>query len=221
MWWQALKYELILAYRRRGELVHPLIFFTLVCTLFPFGVGSDPQILAPLAAGILWVAALLATLLSMDLLFSQDFSDGALEQMELSVLPFYQLVMLKTLVHWLFAGLPLVLLTPLLGLLLHLPVTQVGVLMVSLALGTPTLSLIGSIGAALTVGLKRGGLLLSLLVLPLFIPALIFGATAPLAAARGEMPLAQFLWLAALLFLAATLAPLAASLALRMNINDD
>ena len=107
---QALKYETILAYRRRGELVHPLIFFVVVCTLFPFGIGSDPQVLAPLASGILWVAALLATLLSMDLLFTQDFNDGALEQMELSAVPFYQQVMLKTLVHWLFAGLPLFLL---------------------------------------------------------------------------------------------------------------
>lgn len=218
---QTLKYELILAYRRRGELVHPLIFFVVVCTLFPFGVGSDEEILAPLASGILWVAALLATLLSMDLLFSQDYQDGALEQMELSCVPFYQQVMLKTLVHWLFAGLPLVILTPLLSLLLHLPEEQLGILILSLLLGTPSLSLIGSIGAALTVGLKRGGLLLSLIVLPLFVPILIFGSTAPLSVSMGEIPAAQLLWLAAIFFLAATLAPLAASMALRINIYDD
>lgn len=221
MLWQALKYELILAYRRRGELVHPPVFFVIVCALVPLGVGPDPEMLAPLAPGVIWVAALLATLLSMDLLFRQDFADGALEQMELAVLPFYQQVLMKTLVHWLFAGLPLVVLTPLLGTLLHLQAAELPVLVLSLLLGTPTLSLVGSIGAALTVAIRRGGLVLSLIILPLFVPVLIFGSTAPATAAAGFLPAAQILWLGALLFLALTLAPLAAALALRINIYDD
>ncbi len=215
------RFELLLAFRHRAELAHPLVFFVLVCSLFAFGLGGRPEVLAPLASGVIWVAALLSTLLSMNLLFQQDFLDGALEQMELSVTPFYQQIMVKTLVHWLFAGLPLVLLTPVLGTMLHLPGSEMGMLLLTLILGTPTLSLIGSIGAALTVALKRGGLLLALIVLPLFIPVLIFGSTAPGSTAAGGLPAAQLLWLAALLFLSATLAPLAAAMALRINLYDD
>jgi heme exporter protein B len=155
------------------------------------------------------------------MLFRQDFADGAVEQMELSTIPCYQQVMIKTMVHWCFAGLPLVIITPLLALLLHLPASQLPMLLVSLLLGTPTLSLIGSFGAALTVGLKRGGLLLALIVLPLFVPILIFGVSAPISAGLGILPMAQIFWLSAFFFLSATLVPLAATFALRINIYDD
>lgn len=215
---RAMHNELLLAFRRRAELVNPLVFFVLVCALFPLALGPDAGLLAPLASGILWVAALLATLLSLDQMFRQDFEDGILEQMELSPLPFYQLVTLKILAHWIMTGLPLVLLSPLLALMLFLPAEGYLPLVAGLLLGTPTLSLIGSVGAALGVGMRRGSLVVALLIAPLYVPVLIFGATSPLMAVAGGVPLEQFLWLSALLVFSATLAPLATSLILRVYI---
>ena len=211
-------YEFLQAYRRRSELVTPVVFFVLVCSMFPLALGSVADLLAPLASGVIWVAALLATLLSLDQMFRQDFDDGILEQMELSEVPFYQLVAIKIMAHWCLTGLPLVVLSPLLAMMLFMPSESYLSLIVGLFLGTPILSLIGAIGAALTVKIRRGNVVLSLLIMPLYVPVLIFGATAPVMAAQGIMPTAQLLWLAAMLVLAATLAPLAASLGLRINI---
>ncbi|MDX1655254.1 MAG: heme exporter protein CcmB [Candidatus Competibacteraceae bacterium] len=218
-WWGLLRRDLLLAMRNRAELLNPLVFFVIVVTLFPLGVGASPQLLARMAPGVLWVAALLASLLALDHLFRADYDDGALEQLLLSPHPLAVLVFAKILAHWLVTGLPLLLLSPLLGVMLSLPVPAMGALMATLALGTPILSLIGAIGAALTVGLRRGGVLLSLLILPLYIPVLIFAAGAVDAAAAG-LPVVGHLWLlGAMLALAATLAPWAAAAALRISLD--
>jgi heme exporter protein B len=212
------RYEFLQAYRRRSELVTPVVFFVLVCSMFPLALGSVAELLSPLAAGVIWVAALLATLLSLDQMFRQDFDEGILEQMELSEVPFYQMVAIKILAHWCLTGLPLVILSPLLAMMLFMPTESYLSLTLGLFLGTPILSLIGAIGAALTVKIRRGNVVLSLLIMPLYVPVLIFGATAPSMAAQGIVPTAQLLWLAAMLAMAATLAPLAASFGLRVNI---
>ena len=216
--WQALKFEVLLAFRRRSELANPVIFFVIVCALFPIALGSSTETLAPLSGGAIWVAALLATLLSLDQLFRDDFDQGVLEQMELSEVPFYQMVAAKIFAHWCMTGLPLVVLSPLLALMLFLPSSAYPMLLLSLLLGTPIMSLVGAIGAALTVGVRRGSVVIALLVVPLYIPVLIFGATTPMMAAEGILPLGQLLWLAAMLVLFATLAPLAAAYALRINM---
>lgn len=213
-----LRRDLTLAYRHRAELINPLIFFVIVVSLFPLGIGPQPKTLQLLAPGVIWVAALLAAMLSLETMFRSDFSDGALEQMALSHHPLSLLVLAKVLAHWLVTGLPLIIAAPLLGVLLYLPSEAIGALMLTLALGTPILSLIGAIGVALTVGLRRGGMLLSLLVLPLYIPVLIFGANAVNAAAEGMAMLGQLYLLAALLALAVTLAPLAVAAALRISL---
>lgn len=214
-----LKRDLKLSLRRKSELVNPLIFFLMVITLFPLGVSPEPGFLAELAPGALWVAALLATLLSMDSLFRTDFEDGSLEQLLLSPQPLMVVVMAKVLAHWMLTGLALTLVAPLISIMLFLPSDGVAGLMLSLLLGTPTLSLIGAIGAALTVGLKRGGVLISLLVLPLYIPVLIFGTSAVQAAVTG-LPLGGYLaLLGALLALGVALAPLAIGAALRISVS--
>lgn len=211
--------DLILALRQRSELANPLLFFVLVVSLFPLGVSPDSALLRTLAPGVIWVAALLATLLALDNLFRSDFDDGSLEQLLVSPQPTTVLVLAKVLAHWLLTGLPLLLAAPLLGLLLSMPAAALGTLLATLALGTPTLSLVGAIGVALTVGLRRGGALLSLLVLPLYIPVLIFGANAVDAAAAGLPATGQLYVLGAILALAAALAPLAAAAALRISVN--
>ncbi|WP_170069347.1 heme exporter protein CcmB [Marinobacterium halophilum] len=211
--------ECLLSFRRKSDLVNPLIFFLMVATLFPLGVSPDPGFLAQLAPGVVWVAALLATLLSMDALFRSDYEDGSLEQLLLSPQPLFIVVLAKVVTHWMMTGLALTLMAPLLGMMLFLPAEGVPGLMLSLLLGTPTLSLVGAIGAALTVGLKKGGVLISLLVLPLYIPVLIFGSSAVQAAVTG-LPLGGYLaLLGALLALALVLAPLAISAALRISIS--
>lgn len=213
------KRDMVLAFRRKSELVNPLIFFLIVASLFPIGVSPEPNFLSQLAPGLLWVAALLATLLSMDSLFKSDFEDGSLEQLLLSPQPLFLIVLSKVAAHWLMSGLALTLIAPLLGVMLFLPSEGMPGLMLSLLLGTPTLSLIGSIGAALTVGLRRGGVLISLLVLPLYIPVLIFGSSAVQAAVTG-LPLSGYLaLLGALLALALALAPIAAGAALRISVS--
>lgn len=211
--------DLILAFRRRAEIANPLFFFVLVVTLFPLGVGPQAKLLQAMAPGVIWVSALLAAMLSLDSLFRSDFDDGSLEQMLLSSHPVSVLVLGKILAHWLVTGLPLILVAPLLALFLGLPEKALGTLLVTLVLGTPVLSLIGSIGVALTVGLRRGGMILSLLVLPLYIPVLIFASNAVDMAATGLPVSAQINILTAILFLALVLAPLPAAAALKMSIN--
>lgn len=217
--WATLKRDLVLLMRRRSEVLNPLVFFAIVITLFPIGISPDPALLAAIAPGLLWVAALLAALLSLDSLFRADYDDGSLEQLLLTPQPLPVLVLAKVAVHWLLTGLPLALMAPLLGIMLALPAGSYGVLAVSLALGSASLSLIGAIGAALTVGLSRGGVLLSLLVLPLYIPVLIFGAGAVQAAIFGDGVLAHLSILGALLALALIFAPLAIAASLRISIN--
>lgn len=215
------KRDLVLAYRRKSELVNPLIFFLIVASLFPIGVSPDPNFLSQLAPGLVWVAALLATLLSMESLFKSDYEDGSLEQLLLSPQPIFLVVLSKVAAHWLLSGLALTVVAPLLGVMLFLPAEGMPGLMLSLLLGTPTLSLIGAIGAALTVGLRRGGVLISLLVLPLYIPVLIFGSSAVQAAVTG-LPLGGYLsLLGAMLALALVLAPIAAGAALRISVSGD
>lgn len=217
--WGALKRDLLLSYRRKSDLINPLIFFLMVATLFPLGVSPDSVFLAEVAPGVVWVAALLATLLSMDSLFRSDFEDGTLEQLLLSPQPLFMVVLAKVLAHWMLTGLPLTLMAPLLGVMLFLPADGMSGLVLSLLLGTPTLSLVGAIGAALTVGLRKGGVLISLLVLPLYIPVLIFG-TASIQAALTGLPVGGYMAiLGAMLALGLIMAPLAISAALRISVS--
>ncbi len=214
-----LRRDLTLAFRRRAEVVNPLLFYVLVVALFALGAGADPATLASIGPGVIWVAALLATLLSLDAIFRSDFDDGTLEQLLLSAHPAWLLVLAKVLGHWLVSGLPLILVSPLLAEFMQLPGAVWGVLLVTLGLGTPVLSLIGAIGVALTVGLRRGGIILALLVLPLYVPVLIFATDAVHTAAAGIPVTAQLLFLGALLALALSLAPLAAAAALRVSLS--
>jgi heme exporter protein B len=220
VFWVTLRRDLLLAYRRRNDLVSPLVFFLMVATLFPLGVSPEPQFLSEVAAGVVWVAALLATLLSMDSLFRSDYDDGSLEQMILSPQPMVLLVLAKICSHWLISGFPLTLMAPVLGIMLYLPDGAMPALIISLLLGTPTLSLIGAIGAGLTVGLRKGGVLITLLVLPLYIPVLIFG-TGAVQAAAGGLPIGGYLAiLGAILALGIVLAPLAVAAALKISVSD-
>ncbi|HKL78067.1 MAG TPA: heme exporter protein CcmB [Gammaproteobacteria bacterium] len=213
-----LRRDLTLALRHRSELANPLVFFIVVVTLFPLALGPEKDILMRVAPGIIWVAALLAATLSMDRMFRMDFEDGSLEQLLLTHHPPSLLVLAKIVAHWLVTGLPLILVSPLLALLLHLPLKALPTLLASLALGTPVMSLVGAIGVALTVGLRRGGMLLTLLVLPLYVPVLIFAAGA-VDNATAELPVAgQLYFLAALLVLALTLAPIATAASLRISL---
>ncbi len=217
--WYLLRRDLLLAYRNRAELANPLLFFVLVITLFPLAVGAEPALLARVAPGIIWVAALLASMLSLDAIFRSDFEDGTLEQMLLSAHPVPVLVLAKVSAHWLVTGLPLFLAAPVLGMMLGLGASAYGILMLTILLGTPVLSLVGAIGVALTIGLRKGGVLLSLLVLPLYVPVLIFASSAIDVAAVGLSASAQISMLLAFLFLALSLSPVATAAALRMSIS--
>jgi heme exporter protein B len=214
-----LRRDLLLAMRRRSELANPMLFFVMVIILFPLGVGAEPKLLEQMSSGVVWVAALLAALLTLDSIFRSDFEDGTLEQILIGAHPVPMLVLAKVIAHWLVTGLPLLLVAPVLATFLGMNPDAIGVLMLSLLLGTPVLSLIGSIGVALTVGLRRGGVILSLLVLPLYVPVLIFGAAAVDAAASGMPVTGQMYIMAAFLVLAVTLAPLAAAAALRISLS--
>lgn len=217
--WAVLRRDLLLAFRHRGELANPLLFFTMIVCLYPLGISPEPELLRTIAPGVVWIAALLAALFSLENLFRADFNDGTLEQLLLSPHPLPLLITAKILAHWLVSGLPMLLLAPLLAVLLSLPAGASQALVITLALGTPLLSLIGAVGTALTVGLKRGGVLLTLLVMPLYIPVLIFATNAVSAAAAG-MPIAgQLYFLSALLVLAVTLAPLAIAAAVRISLS--
>nr|WP_092022107.1 heme exporter protein CcmB [Marinobacter zhejiangensis] len=206
--------------RQRQDLLNPLLFFFMVVTLFPLGVSPEVSFLQQAGSGILWVAALLSTLLSLDHLFRHDFDDGTLEQMVLQPQPLFLLVLAKSVAHWLLTGLPLVMLAPVLGVMLHLDGNSIAILCLTLLIGTPVLSLIGAIGAALTLGLRAGGVLLSLLIIPLYIPVLIFG-TGTVAAAANGAPVGGYLALMmAFLVLAITLAPFASAAALRISLSN-
>jgi heme exporter protein B len=210
--------DLVLAYRRRSDVLTTLFFFVIVVSLFPLGVGPETNLLRIMAPGILWVAALLASMLSLGRMFSVDYLDGTLEQMLLSAEPLGMIVFGKIVAHWLVSGLPLVLMAPVLGLQFDLPQSQLAVLVLSLLVGTPILSLIGAIGASLTLGLRGGGVLVSLLVLPLYIPVLIFGAGSVGAEAAGLGSQSHVMLLSAGLVLAALLAPWAAAAGLRISL---
>jgi len=213
-----LKRDLALTWRRRGDAFNPLLFAVMVVALFPFALGPDAQVLERIAAGTIFVAVLLAALLSLDSLFRSDLDDGSLEQLVLSPHPLSLLLACKIAIHWLTTALPLIAIAPLLAMLLHLPDSVLPVLLAALALATPLLSLIGAICVALTVALRRSGMLLTLLVLPLIVPVLIFGAGACNAAQAGLPYVAPLLWLAALLALALVLAPLATAAALKISL---
>jgi heme exporter protein B len=210
--------DLTIVLRRRADVLTTLIFFVIVASLFPLGVGSEVAMLRRIGPGIVWVAALLSSMLALNRLFATDYADGTLEQTSLAPHPLTVLVLGKVVAHWLCTGLPLVLMAPLLGLQFDLDAQSLLVLLISLLLGTPTLSLIGAVGAALTLGLRGGGALLSLLVLPLYVPILIFGAGAVEATASGLDAGAHLSLLGALLLMALVFAPLATAIAVRIAV---
>ena len=210
--------DLKLAFRKRSQLVQPLAFFAIVTTLFPLGISPELSVLKPIAPGVLWAAALLSSLLALEMLFREDAQDGTLEQYAVSGRSLTGLLAAKTAAHWLLTGVPLALMAPLAGIALGAPASAVPGILASVAVGTVALSLIGSIGAALTLGIRRSGALLSLLTLPLDIPVLIFGARATELAIRGEAYGVPLQLLAAIAVLGLTLAPLAAAAAVRINL---
>lgn len=214
-----LRRQLVLALRRPVEIGNPLLFFAMVVALFPLGLGPAPDQLAAFAPGILWIIALLANLLTADHLFRGDFEDGSLEQLLLSPQPLYTSVLAYVLAQWLVTGLLLSLLSPLFAVMLSLDAGAIPALVASLLLGTGVLSLVGGIGAALTVGLKRGGMLIALLILPFYMPVLIFGSSAVQSAVGGTPVAPQLALLGAMLCLAIALAPLAMAAALRISID--
>ncbi|WP_417359989.1 heme exporter protein CcmB [Gallaecimonas pentaromativorans] len=211
--------DLAIAFRRKADVLNPLIFYLLVITLFPLGLGPEPQLMARLAPGIIWVSVLLSALLSFERLFKDDLADGSLQQMMLMSLPLPLVALAKVIAHWLLTALPLVLLSPLAALLLNLDGAGWLALVLTLLAGSPALSLVGAVGVALTVGLKRGGILLSLLVLPLYIPVLIFATGSLEAAALGLSYSGQLALLAAFSLGALTLCPFAIASALKISIN--
>ena len=211
--------DLRLLWRRRGDALQPALFALLVIVLFALALGSETQTLSKVASGVLWVAVLLSGLLSLDTLFRGDAEDGSLEQWMLAPVPLVWLVLVRTLTHWATTALPLIVFAPLLAELLHLPRAQLPVLIASLLLGTPLLSLLGAVVAALTVGMRRSGILVALLALPLYVPVLVFSAGSVAASAQGLDPAGGLLYLAAGLVLALVLAPLAAAAAIRIALN--
>jgi len=210
--------DLRLAMRRRIEALLPIVFFIVSASLFPLGVGPEPQMLQQIAPGVVWVCALLATMLSLTSLYASDYADGSLEQMLLSGESAVLIAAAKAAAHWTLTGAPLVVCAPLFGLLLGMDATALAVLTLSLLLGTPTLSLLGSVGAALTLGLRSAGMLIVLLVLPLSIPALIFGTGAVIAVEGGQSAMAHYSILGALLIMTALTAPVATAAALRISL---
>jgi len=211
--------DLTLAMRRRTDVLTTLFFFIIVVSLFPLGAGTEKVILMKIAPGVAWVAALLASMLALERLFASDFADGTLEQMLLTPQPMFILVLGKIFAHWLLTGLPLVFIAPLVGLQYYLPDDAIGTMMLALLIGTPILSLVGAIGAALTLGLRGGGILLSLLILPLYIPVMVYGAGVVSASAMGTTDLqAYFSILSGFLILALVLSPVATAAALRISV---
>ena len=214
-----MKCELLRAYRQRSDIITPLVFFIIVTSLFPLGVGPEPETLRIMAPGVILVAALLATLLSLQRLFGHELNDGTLEQLLLSPQPAGLLISAKVFTHWLTTGLPLVVISPLLGIQLGLSNEAIIMTLISLLLSTPILSLIGAIGAALTLGLRGGGVLLALLILPLTIPVLIFASSAVAASASGYSTEAQLSLLAAYLCIGLVFAPWTCAASLRISLD--
>lgn len=217
--WGIIHRELILAGRQRSELLQPVIFFVLVVSLFPLAMGPETNLLTQIAPGIIWIAALLSCLLGLERLFRQDFVSGVLEQCQLASIPMWQLVLAKITMHWLFTIVPLMLVSPLLAVFLHISANVYWVVVLTLLLGTPILSLIGAIAVALTLNLQRGGVLLSLLLLPIFIPLLIFSTSAVQAAQMSLSFLPQLAIIAAMLCVALILAPWATCYAIKVSQN--
>lgn len=214
------KRDLVIAFRQRSDMLNPIVFFLMVVTMMPLGISPQANTLSGLAPGLLWVIALLACLLSLDGLFRSDYDDGSLEQLLLSPQPLYFIVITKIIVHWLTTGLPLTLVAPLLGVLLSLPAEGYVPLWLSLLLGTMTLSFVGGIGAALTVSLRKGGLLLSLIIMPLYVPVLIFGASSVRSAVEGVSYMGALAVLGMFCAVALMLAPLAIAGALKMSVQE-
>jgi heme exporter protein B len=210
--------DLLIAARRRSDVLTTFFFFVIVVSLFPLGVGPDPDTLREIAPGVVWVAALLAAMLSLARMFGADYADGTLEQLVLTPQPLTLLVLSKVLAHWLTTGLPLVLIAPVLGLQFDLPGDALATLLVSLLIGTPALSLVGAVGAALTLGVRGGGALTSLLVLPLYVPVLVFGAGAVTASATGMGVTGHVSLLGAMSLAALVFAPWATAMALRISL---
>lgn len=219
MFFPTIRREILLAFRNPFEFLNPLIFFVIVISLFPLGVSPTPEDLVAIAPGIFWAAALLATILSLDHLFKSDFEDGSLEQMLVGNHSMLVIVSAKIASHWMLTGLPLIIMSPLLGMMLFLPVGGIEALVVSLLLATPILSLFGAIGSSLVVGLKRSGLLISILILPLYIPVLILATAMVKAGINGVSYVGHIYWLAALLALALALAPLATMAGVRVSVS--
>ncbi len=211
--------DLVISLRERGDILLPVLFFIVVVSLFPLSMTPDPVLLAKVGPGVIWVAALLATLLALDGIFRPDFDDGTLEQLALSPHPLSLLVLAKAIAHWMVSGLPLLLVSPLLGLLMGLDSTSIWVLMAGLLLGTPALSLLGAVGVGLTVGIRKSGSLLSLLVLPLYVPVLIFGAGAVYASTVGLEYQPHLMLLAAFSVFTLSLSPLASAAAIRVSLS--
>lgn len=212
------KRDITLAWRRRSDMMSVFFFFIIAASLFPLGLGADPKLLHAIAPSVLWVCALLSCMLSLPRMFAADYVDGTLEQLIISTQPTLLIALMKILAHWVISGLPLVLVAPLIGLQFDLSTDELQVLALSLLLGTPTLSLIGSIGAALTLGLRGGGVLIALLVLPLYIPVLVFGAGAVNAVSVGMSANGALSLLGAMLALAMVFSPLTAAHALKIAV---
>jgi heme exporter protein B len=210
--------DLLLSLRRGADSLQPLLFFVIALALFPLGVGPAPEVLERIGVGVIWVLALLAVMLSLDRLYQADAEDGSLDLLALGALPLELVVVAKCLAHWLIGGLLLVIVSPLLAILMQLPAAALGPIALALLLGTPTLTLVGSVGAALMIGARRGSALLALIVLPLYIPTLIFGVAAVESEVMGLGGRAQFLILGAMLLVALALAPFATAAALRLAL---
>ncbi|WP_199611246.1 heme exporter protein CcmB [Flocculibacter collagenilyticus] len=211
--------EFTQVYQHKADIVNPLIFFVVVITLFPLGLGPEPNLLARIAAGIIWVAALLSTMMGLERVFKADYDDGTIEQLLISSTPFFIYVCAKMVVHWLLTSLPLIILSPVAAYMLHIPTQGFEALMLTLLLGTPILSMIGIIATALTVSLPKSGVLLSLLVLPLYIPVLIFSTSAVDAASMGMAYNGHLAMLAGVMMLSIAVSPFATAAALKININ--
>lgn len=219
MFLQTIKRELLLAFRNPSDFLNPLVFFVIVVSLFPLGISPSPEMLVGIAPGVFWVAALLSTILSLDHLFKSDFDDGSLEQMLLGQQSFYSIVVGKIVSHWLISALPLLLISPLLGLMLFLPWQGIEALVISLLVGTPILSLVGSIGSSLVVGLKKSGILIAILILPIYIPVLILTTALVATGIQGGSYIGHLYWLGALLALGIALAPLATMAGIRISVS--
>ena len=214
-----LKRDLLVAYKRKNDIVNPFMFFVIVCSLFPIGISPDPVRLGEIASGVLWISALLASLLAMDSLYRSDFEDGSLEQLLISPHPLYFLVLAKNIAHWLVSGLPVVIISPLVAYMLSLPGDAYGIMFFTLLVGTPILSLLGSIGVALTVGLGSRGLILAVITLPMSVPVLIAGTLTIQQALNGASLAGYMAVLGAMFVGSLTLAPLASATALRISVN--